>query len=80
MQPAIIDPTLEVCTRYSLRLGGLRQCGIQSLPDTSTHGQHWESNPRPFDLKSNALSIWLHVLPVDTDLSQWPVKCIWKGE
>ena len=29
--------------------------------DTSTHGQHRESNPRPFDLKSNVLSAWSHV-------------------
>ena len=50
MQPATIDPTLDLCTRYPLRLGGPRQCGIQSLPNTSTHGQHWESNPRPSDL------------------------------
>ena len=43
-QPATIDPTLDLCTRYPLRLGGPRQCGIRSLPDTSTHGQHWESS------------------------------------
>ena len=47
MQPATINPTLDMCTRYPLRLGGPRQCGIQSLPDTSTHGKHWELNPRP---------------------------------
>ena len=34
-QPATIDPTLDLCTRYPLRLGGPRQCGIQSL-------QHWQ--------------------------------------
>ena len=45
MQPATIDPTLDLCTRYPLRLGGPRQCGILGLPDTSTHSQHWESNP-----------------------------------
>ena len=61
MQPATIDPTLDLCTRYSLRLGGLRQCGIRSLPDTSTHGQHWESNSRPSDLESKALSTGSHV-------------------
>ena len=60
-QPATIDPTLNLCTRYPLRLGGPRQCGIRSLPNTSTHGQHWESNPRPSDLESNALSTWPHV-------------------
>ena len=42
-QPAAIDPILNLCTRYPLRLGRLRQCGIRSLPDTSTHDQHWES-------------------------------------
>ena len=56
MQPATIDPTLDLCTRYPLRLGGLRQCGMRSLRNTSTHGQDWESNPRPSDLESNALS------------------------
>ena len=60
MQPATIDPTLDLCTRYPLRLGGPRQCGIRSLSDTSTHGQHWESNPRPSDLESNALSTRPH--------------------
>ena len=52
----LLDSTLDLCTRYPLRLGGLRQCGIQSLPDTSTHDQHWELNPRPSDLEANALS------------------------
>ena len=56
MQPATIDPTLDLCTRYPLQLGGPRQCGIWSLPNTSTHGQRWESNPTPPDLESNALS------------------------
>ena len=60
MQPATVDPTLDLCTRYPLRVGGPRQCWIQSLPDTSTCGQHWESNPRPSDLESNALSTRPH--------------------
>ena len=60
VQPATIDPTLDLCTRYPLRLGGPRQCGIQSLPDTSAHGQHWELNPRLCDLESNALSARPH--------------------
>ena len=29
MQPATIDLTLDLCTRYPLRPGGLTQCGIQ---------------------------------------------------
>ena len=60
MQPATIDTTLDLCTRYPLRLGGPRQCGIRSLPDTSAHDQHWEPNPRPSDLESNALSTGPH--------------------
>ena len=44
------NPTLELCTTYPLR----------SLPDTSTHDQHWESNPKPSDLESNAPSTWPH--------------------
>ena len=59
-QPATIDPTLDLCTRHPLWLGESRQCGIRSLPNTSTHGQHWESNLRPSDLESNALSTWTH--------------------
>ena len=61
-QPASIDPTLDLCTRYPLWLGGPRKCGIHRLPNTSTHGQHWESHPRPSDLESNALSTWPHVI------------------
>ena len=37
-----------------------RQYGIRNLPDSPTHGQHWESNPRPSDLESNALSTGPH--------------------
>ena len=61
-QPATIDPTLDLCIRYPLWLGGPRQSGIQSLPDTPTHSQHWESNTRPSDPESNALSTWPHAL------------------
>ena len=60
MQPATIDPTLDLCTRYPLRLGGPRQRGIRSLPDTSAQCQPWESNPRLSDLESNALSTGPH--------------------
>ena len=62
MQPAAIDLTFDLCTRCPVRLGEQRQYGIGSLPDISTHGQQWESNPRPFDLESNALSTGLHAL------------------
>ena len=62
MQPATIDPTLDLRTRYPLRLGGPRQCGIRSLPDTSTHGQHWESNPRPLILSPMPFPLD-HMLP-----------------
>ena len=37
MQPAAIDETLGLCTRYQLGLGGLRHCGMRSLPDTFVH-------------------------------------------
>ena len=60
LQLLSIDPTFYLRTRYSLRLGRPSQCGIESLPDTLTHGQHWELNPRPSDLESNALSTWPH--------------------
>ena len=45
MQPAAIDPTLDLCTRYPLWLSGPRQCGIQSLPDTSTHDSAGNRTP-----------------------------------
>ena len=32
-------------------LGRYRQCGMKSLPDTSTYNQQWESNPRHFGLE-----------------------------
>ena len=32
MQPATIDPTLDLCTRYPLLLGGQRQCGFKACP------------------------------------------------
>ena len=32
MLPASIDPTLDLCIRYPLRLGRLRQCWVGSLP------------------------------------------------
>ena len=39
-------------TSYPLLLGGQRQYGMRSLPDTSTHDQQWESNPRyPYYLR-----------------------------
>ena len=60
MQPANIIPTSDLCSRYPSRLGGLRQCGMHSLPDTFRHDQHWESNPRPFDLEFSSQFIWPH--------------------
>ena len=32
MLPATIDPTLNLCTRYPLLLGGQRQCGFKACP------------------------------------------------
>ena len=43
-------------TRYPSLLGGQRRYGMRSLPDTSTHDRQWESNPRPLDLESGALT------------------------
>ena len=68
MHPTTIATTLDLCTMFPLRLGGPRQCGIQSLPDTSTHGQHLKSNPRP----STALSTWPHAT---TGLTKKKKKC-----
>ena len=45
--------TLDLHTKYPLLWA---VCGMQSLPNTSTHDQHRNSNPRPFDIESDALS------------------------
>ena len=41
MQPATIGATWDLCIRYQLHLGDMRQCG---MPDTSTYDHHWELN------------------------------------
>ena len=69
---------LDLDTRYPLRLGGPRQYGIQSLPDTSTHGKHWESSPRLSDLESNTLSTRPHV-PLKSDQIKLP-RPNWSNE
>ena len=65
-QPLIQPGICALGTHYGW-VGGPSQCGIQSLANICTHGQHSESNPRPSDLESNALStsphakyMWLH--------------------
>ena len=63
MQPATIDLTLDLCTRYPVRLSGPKQYGIRSLNDTSTHGQHCESKPRPSDLEPTPYPLG-HMLPI----------------
>ena len=55
IQPAAVDPALDLCSRYPFRLGGPSQRGI-CLPDISKHNQCWESNPKPSNLASNVLS------------------------
>ena len=86
-QPATIDPTSDLCTRYPLRLGGLRQCGIRSLPDTSTHGQHWEIpsgnptpnllilSPTPYPL-GHMLHVWVNILILSPLRVSFVNKCI----
>lgn len=46
-QPATIDPTNDLFTRYPLQLCDTRQLGMGILFDTSTNDQQWESDPRP---------------------------------
>ena len=70
MQPATINPTLDLCTRYPLWLGGPRQCGIRSLPDTSTCGQHWESTPDLLILSAMPYPLG-RMLPYRFDLTSW---------
>ena len=71
-------------TRYPLLLGGQRQYGMRNLPDTSIYDQQWESNPRPSDLMSNALSTWPHAPKLQTKHKtakclEWEVVFINRG-
>ena len=49
-------------TRYPSLLGRQRQYGMRSLPNTSTQGQQWESNPRYFELSPVPYPLG-HMLP-----------------
>ena len=64
MAPVTIDPTLDLYTRYQLheQQDGPRQYGVRSLPNTFTHDEHWELNPRPSYLELNALFTWPQLL------------------
>ena len=55
VQPATIDLTLDLCTRYPLQLGRPSQCEIRIFPD---YDQCCKSNPKPFDFESNTPSTW----------------------
>ena len=41
--------------RYLSLLARQKQYGMRSLPDTSTHGKQWESNPRACCLNKDSL-------------------------
>ena len=56
-------------TWYPKLAGFQKQQGMKSLLDISTHERWWELKHRPFDLKSNALSIQPH--------TQWLQKLIY---
>ena len=67
----------EPCKYYSslgsvdsLQLDGPRQCKLRRLPDTSAHDQHWESNPRLFDIDYNALSLLSCAPTVNREIDQ----------
>ena len=53
---------------------------MRSLPDTSMHDQQWESNPRPFDLESNAhpLHHMLLCRPPSSDGTLVVLICDWQ--
>ena len=46
MQPAAVDTTFDLSTRYPLGLDGARHFGMQSLSDTAAYDQRWESDFR----------------------------------
>ena len=48
---AACDLALDMCPRYQEWLAGMKKCGIQRFPDTSTHGQCLKLSLRPFDLE-----------------------------
>ena len=85
MLPATIGPTLDLCTRYPLRLGGPRQCGIKSclaLPHMTNVG-NWTpdfeiSSPTP---RTNTLFTWPHARAKETctltNLQRW--HSWWQG-
>ena len=55
---SLCQSQLSICRSiwYPSLLGGQRQHGMRSVPNTSTHDRQWESNPRPLDLESGALT------------------------
>ena len=57
MQPATIDPILDLCNRYPFSIGWTEAVWNMKLARHFTYGQQWESNHRPSDIGSNALSI-----------------------
>ena len=59
MLVAWVTQTQFSSTRYSSLLGRQRKYGQKVCPKFY-HDQHWESDPRPFDLESNALSTRPH--------------------
>ena len=43
---AAVDPTLDLCTRYPLMLGGQRQCGFKACPRLLTWPAQQELGPQ----------------------------------
>ena len=74
MQPATIDPTMDLCTRYPLRLGGLRQCGIWFARHFYTLQALLIDVSRCSSIQSNTLSTWPRA-PTVTSKSLLFQKC-----
>ena len=57
---------------------GWTEAAWRSLPNASTHDQQWESNPKTFDLLSNALTTQPHAL-ILTCIYMWEIIKFTRG-
>lgn len=67
-----VDKTLNLCTRFLLRLGGPRQHGMQSFPNTFTHNYTGNRTCDLYILGPTLFSL-RHVLPL---YLQWTYKLL----
>ena len=76
---ATIDPTLNLCTRHPLLLGGQRQCGSKLAQGFYIWPASRESNPRPLGLGSHALTARPHA-PLHNHTSLATIDYWWDSQ